>query len=143
MNWNSVHDKLSHVYKDQSEEALQLLKKLVERWSLKEWTQSEILSEKNVYLITYADSISSPGQAPIATLHKFLKQEVGELITDVHLLPMFPFSSDDGFSVTDYRQINPEFGDWKDIEEFSKDYRLMYDFVANHMSKSSLWFQHY
>ncbi|MFA6075517.1 MAG: sugar phosphorylase [Negativicutes bacterium] len=98
---------------------------------------------KTAYLITYGDSISEAAATPLATLNKFLQEQVGQAITDVHLLPMFPYTSDDGFSVTDYRAIDPKLGSWDDISTLSADYRLMFDFVANHVSKSSVWFQKY
>lgn len=103
----------------------------------------EPLNEKNIYLITYGDSIQSANQKPLQALRTMLDETVSDIITDVHLLPMFPYTSDDGFSVTDYLQINPELGDWSDIDELAKNYRLMYDFVANHMSESSDWFQQF
>ncbi|MCC5890196.1 MAG: alpha-amylase [Alkalibacterium sp.] len=118
------------------------LNQVVEKWSALEH-QTKPLTEENVYLITYGDSIYEADQAPLSTLHHFLKEEAEGMITDVHLLPMFPYTSDDGFSVLDYREINPDLGSWSDIEEFSKDFRLMFDFVANHMSKSSDWFQRF
>jgi glycosidase len=119
------------------------LQELIGHWETVNWQQNLPLTEKNVYLITYGDAISTPKEAPLETLHRFLKKHVDSTITDVHLLPMFPYTSDDGFSVTDYRAVNPEYGDWDDIEHFSADYRLMFDFVANHISKSSNWFQGY
>lgn len=116
---------------------------LVEAWKKKEWSETAPLSEKNVYLITYGDIIKEEGQPTLRTLNKFINEFAKNEITDVHLLPMFPYTSDDGFSVVDYREIHPDLGDWSDIERFSGDYRLMFDFVANHMSKSSKWFQGY
>ncbi|WP_430536489.1 sugar phosphorylase [Listeria rocourtiae] len=104
---------------------------------------AEPLNEKNIYLITYGDSIQSANQKPLQALRTMLDETVSDIITDVHLLPMFPYTSDDGFSVTDYLQINPELGDWSDIDDLAKNYRLMYDFVANHMSESSDWFQQF
>ncbi|MEI6285341.1 MAG: sugar phosphorylase [Bacillota bacterium] len=100
-------------------------------------------NERTAYLISYGDSISGDQTTPLATLRKFLLRQVGTAITDVHLLPMFPYTSDDGFSVTDYRAIDPELGNWSDIAALAADYRLMFDFVANHVSKSSVWFQKY
>ena len=85
-------------------------------------------------LITYADAIRADGEAPLATLGRVLKDQVGNVITDVHLLPMFPSTSDDGFAVVDYRKIDPSLGDWSDVAALSGDYRLMFDFVANHVS---------
>lgn len=61
----------------------------------------------------------------------------------VHFLPFYPYSSDDGFSVIDYKAVNPELGDWKDIKEMEKSARLMFDFVCNHMSAKSDWFKRY
>lgn len=118
------------------------LNELVEKWSTLD-NQTSRLTEENVYLITYGDSIYEENQPPLTTLHHFLKEEADDMITDVHLLPMFPYTSDDGFSVLDYREINPDLGTWANIEDFSKDFRLMFDFVANHMSKSSDWFQRF
>nr|WP_285857140.1 alpha-amylase family glycosyl hydrolase [Mesobacillus subterraneus] len=116
---------------------------LIEKWSAIDWPKNEPISEKNVYLITYGDSIYEEGKPTLETLHRFLQEYIKGIVTDVHLLPMFPYTSDDGFSVTDYREIHPELGDWDNIEGLSKDYRLMFDFVANHISKSSDWFQKY
>ncbi|WP_144697586.1 alpha-amylase family glycosyl hydrolase [Fictibacillus phosphorivorans] len=117
--------------------------KLVEGWREKKWSETAPLSEKNVYLITYGDIIKEEGESTLKTLNKFINEYAADEITDVHLLPMFPYTSDDGFSVVDYREIHPELGNWADIERLSGDYRLMFDFVANHMSKSSKWFQGY
>ena len=63
--------------------------------------------------------------------------------SNVHLLPMYPFTSDDGFSVTDYREINPDLGTWKDVKLLSEKYGLMFDAVINHISRSSRWFKKY
>ncbi|MGD6961036.1 alpha-amylase family glycosyl hydrolase [Fictibacillus phosphorivorans] len=129
-------EEFSSTYKDE-------IIKLVDGWKEKKWSETAPLSEKNVYLITYGDIIKEEGEPTLKTLNKFINEYAADEITDVHLLPMFPYTSDDGFSVVDYREIHPELGDWSDIERFSSDYRLMFDFVANHMSKSSKWFQGY
>ncbi|MBC2181140.1 sugar phosphorylase [Listeria booriae] len=101
------------------------------------------ISEKNIYLIAYGDSIFEEGRAPLQTLHTFLNQHAADTITDVHLLPIFPYTSDDGFSVTDYKTIDEKLGDWNDVRAMSTDFRVMLDFVANHISKSSDWFKYY
>ncbi len=99
------------------------------------------LSEKDSIIITYADSIKQKGEKPLKTLHKFLKKHIKDKVSSVHILPFFPYSSDDGFSIIDYKQVNPEFGDWEDMQRLGKDYRLMADLVINHMSQKSAWFQ--
>ena len=116
---------------------------MVDEWKQKDWKNVSPLTERNVYLITYGDAISENGQATLKTLNTFINEHAKEEITDVHLLPMFPFTSDDGFSVVDYREIHSDLGDWTDVDRLSQNYRLMFDFVTNHMSKSSKWFQGY
>ncbi|PCH13718.1 alpha-amylase family glycosyl hydrolase [Streptococcus parauberis] len=96
--------------------------------------------EKTTYLITYGDSFYSGEEKPLSVLNRVIVESL-PYITDVHILPMFPYTSDDGFSVVDYQKINPELGDWENIQQLSKTRRLMFDFVCNHMSKSSEWFQ--
>jgi glucosylglycerate phosphorylase len=140
----NVEERLKTIYgEDFKEEFLTSFTGLVDKWSRHSWESAAPVSEENVYLITYGDSIYEEGKPTLASLRTFLNEKVKGSITDVHLLPMFPYTSDDGFSVVDYRQVDPKLGDWTNIEELAQDYRLMFDFVANHISKSSAWFQGY
>ena len=91
-------------------------------------------------LITYGDGIRRRGEAPLHTLAGFLHDHVGDVLSDVHLLPMFPWTSDDGFAVVDHRAVNPALGTWADVAELAEDHAVMFDFVANHTSSSSPWF---
>jgi sucrose phosphorylase len=100
-------------------------------------------SEEDVILITYGDSIIKADQAPLKTLKNFLDSSVGNAINSVHILPFFPYSSDDGFSVIDYSSVNESLGGWQDIEQISKSYRLMSDLVINHCSSRSAWFDNF
>lgn len=97
-------------------------------------------TERTVCLITYGDGIRRSGETPLHTLSGFLHEQVGELVSDVHLLPMFPWTSDDGFAVVDHRAVNPSLGTWDDVAEMAGEHDLMFDFVANHTSSSSPWF---
>jgi glucosylglycerate phosphorylase len=99
------------------------------------------LSERDTILITYGDQFREPGRPPLQTLHAFLDDHLRDAVSGVHILPCFPYSSDDGFSVIDYRQIDPELGDWGDVNALGERYRLMFDFVANHVSRHSAWFE--
>lgn len=92
-------------------------------------------------LITYGDQFREPGRPPLQTLHAFLNAHLRDALSGVHILPCFPYSSDDGFSVIDYRQVDPALGDWNDVAALGRDCRLMFDFVANHVSRQSAWFQ--
>ena len=96
--------------------------------------------QSTAYLITYGDAIRRPGEAPLRTLGRVLRDQVGDAVTNVHLLPMFPWTSDDGFAVVDHRAVNPDLGTWQDVADLGADHDLMFDFVANHVSSSSPWF---
>ncbi len=99
------------------------------------------LTERDAILITYGDQFRAADRSPLRTLHAFLNDHLRDVISSVHILPCFPYSSDDGFSVIDYHQIDPALGDWNDVVAIGRDYRLMFDFVANHISQHSAWFQ--
>ena len=101
------------------------------------------VDQNDVMLITYGDSIQEEGKAPLQTLKEFLNFHAKDILSAVHILPCFPYTSDDGFSVVDYWKINPDLGDWNDVQNLSHDYDLMIDGVINHISQSSRWFQGY
>ncbi len=100
-------------------------------------------SERDIIAITYGDSIREPDSAPLATLDKFLRSQLADVISGVHILPFFPYSSDDGFSVIDYTQVNDGLGGWEHIESIAKDFDLMADLVINHCSSRSRWFDNF
>ncbi|SET16772.1 sugar phosphorylase [Anaerobranca gottschalkii] len=137
-----IETKLKKIYGvDYRNNYIEDMKSLIKKWEKKEWAKSCPLTNKNVYLIVYGDSIYENNTKPLNTLHKFLKHYIGDVITDIHILPMFEYTSDDGFSVVDYTKIEERLGSWDDIKLLSKDYNLMFDFVANHISKKSSWFK--
>jgi sucrose phosphorylase len=99
------------------------------------------LTEKDVVLITYGDGFTEEGRKPLRVLNDFLTQYLKEKVSIVHLLPFFPYSSDDGFSVINYKEVNPDLGSWGDIETLGKNFTLMFDAVINHISAKSREFQ--
>ena len=100
----------------------------------------EPATERTACLITYGDAIRRRGETPLHTLAGFLRDHVGDVISDVHLLPMFPWTSDDGFAVVDHRKVNPALGTWADVVDLARDHTVMFDFVANHTSSNCPWF---
>lgn len=98
-------------------------------------------TERTAFLITYGDAIRRDGQAPLQTLRHVLDETAGDAITDVHLLPIYPWTSDDGFAVVDHRQVDPALGSWEDVEALGEDRGILLDFVANHVSAESPWFR--
>lgn len=100
-------------------------------------------SEKEVVLITYGDSIYEEGTHPLQSLRRFLNDQLGDMISSVHILPFFPSTSDDGFAVSDFYSVDPVLGDWNDIEAIGRDFLLMGDLVINHVSSGHPWFKRY
>lgn len=99
------------------------------------------LDETDSLVITYGDQFRGPEKSPLGYLLDFLDEDLDAAVGGVHILPFFPYSSDDGFSIVDYRTVNPEMGSWEDIEAIAEEFRLMADLVLNHCSKESDWFK--
>ena len=142
----AITEQLVFVYGDET--AVQILPRLQEllanyRGQKLRTAREGYFDERDAILISYGDMVQAPGERPLATLYRFLKGHVGGLIRGLHLLPFYPYSSDDGFSVIDYDQVDPALGDWTDIEAFGQTFRLMFDAVINHISQHSAWFQAY
>ncbi len=99
------------------------------------------LSHEDSILITYGDMVQKDGQPHLETLNNFLASHIADTISTVHILPFYPWSSDDGFSVIDYLAIDRPLGDWNNVADMRQNFRLMFDAVINHISQHSDWFQ--
>lgn len=93
--------------------------------------------KNEIMLITYADSMGNN----LKDLHKVLNQYYANAVGGVHILPFFPSSADRGFAPMCYDQVDPNFGTFADVEAIGKDYYLMFDFMVNHISAHSAYFQ--
>jgi sucrose phosphorylase len=100
-------------------------------------------SQTDAVLITYGNSIVDGAHKPLDLLHDFLLNHLKGTLNSVHILPFFPYTSDDGFAVSDFRSVNPQLGDWPDIRRIASDFRLMSDLVLNHVSSQGKWFNDY
>jgi len=132
---------LDKSYEDITQELLNIMRLSNEVAIVKPYTNH--WSEADVILITYGDSIIKAEENPLKTLKHFLDRTVDNTINSVHILPFFPYSSDDGFAVIDYSSVNESLGNWQDIEDISKAYHLMSDLVINHCSSRSAWFDNF
>lgn len=101
------------------------------------WTENDIVT------ITYGDSIKKENELPLDTLHHFIKNHFNGIASSIHILPFYPYSSDDGFSVINYSEVNQSLGNWSNINKIADDFSLMADLVINHCSSRSLWFDNY
>jgi sucrose phosphorylase len=100
-------------------------------------------SQKDALLITYGNSIIDGAHKPLDLLSDFLGTYLDGILNAVHILPFFPYTSDDGFAVSDFRNVNPQLGDWPDINRIADDFTLMSDLVLNHVSSQGEWFNAY
>lgn len=104
---------------------------------------AERFSERDVVLITYGDLLLSADRSPLATLADFAEDFFNGIITTLHILPFYPYSSDRGFSVISFEEVDPKLGTWEDVAELEADFKLMFDGVFNHISAKSYWFQQF
>lgn len=133
-----IQDKLKRLYPDHIPEIARRLNDLIIPTTNP--AASLVLSERDVMLIAYGDHVFRANETPLKTLDDVLTH-LALSVSSLHLLPFYPYSSDDGFSVIDYYQVDPALGTWDDISRLSTRYRLMFDAVFNHISAHSAWFQ--
>jgi sucrose phosphorylase len=103
--------------------------------------QQGFVDQRDAVLITYGDMVQAERERPLQTLAQFLHKHLNGIVRGVHILPFYPYSSDDGFSVIDYWAVDSQLGTWQDIAAVGQGFRLMFDAVINHISAQSEWFQ--
>ncbi|MBC2290175.1 sugar phosphorylase [Listeria welshimeri] len=140
----NLRKRLSRLYAEEVVESLAArIEARVQQTKQRKLARKDMWDEKDIVLITYGDQFKEESQKTLTTFKKMYDSYLKSTFEVVHFLPFYPYSSDDGFSVIDYKAVNPELGDWEDIQEMEKSARLMFDFVCNHMSAKSEWFKRY
>ncbi|PHS52224.1 MAG: sugar phosphorylase [Lutibacter sp.] len=139
----TIIDDLNTLYNNRGAWVYDNIVSLVKKYRPLIANKENSLTEKDIVLITYGDNIQKEGNTHLSMLKKFVDTYCLPEINSTHILPFCPYTSDDGFSVTDYFKIDKELGTWDDIASLSNNSNLMFDAVVNHMSKSSKWFQSY
>lgn len=140
-----IQRRLSRLYGDRAPQLMERFFMMLGRYGVGEDVaeHSKYWDENDVVLITYGDTVSSDDETPLRTLRRFCLEHLRGAISTVHILPFFPWTSDDGFSVVDYRKVASENGSWADVEALGSDFDLMFDLVLNHCSRESQWFKDY
>lgn len=144
-----MHQRFAFIYgEERAAECARRLENLISEYSFKlenKRGQRRSWTEKDTMLITYGDSILKEGweERKLEVLEGFLNEYLEDTITALHILPFFPFSSDGGFAVIDYKQVREDLGSWDDIERLAQSYDIMADLVINHISTESRWFENF
>ena len=139
-----IRQQLGVLYHERAGSVLLRIDELAREFSGSRALRGRLWSERDVVLITYPDQVRGDDGSPLCNLRRFLDDYgLTRLVNTVHLLPFFPYSSDDGFSVIDYRQVDPEIGTWNDVAALSSQHNLMFDLVLNHTSSAGSWFRDY
>ena len=131
------------LYGKNADKCIKRLEELIKRYKKSIPNHIATLDQAYTILITYGDSIRENSQPPLESLRHFLFQRFIGVFKAIHILPFFPYSSDDGFSVIDYRKVRSDLGDWSHIEAISDKLELMTDLVMNHVSSQNIWFKDY
>ena len=142
---NKIYQLLELIYPDKSKEILDNIINNIDNDISSDYLGNEFKDwdQKTCVLITYADSIYEEEKKTLKSLHEFLIDNLKDFIDTVHILPFLPSSSDDGFAVTDFFEVDSKYGDWKDIKKISIDFNIMSDVILNHASKSNKIFKKY
>ncbi len=145
LNLRILNNYLSSIYKNKNLKEIEKLANEIRdifNKSSKKKFKKQFWSQKDFFLITYADSIVKKNQKNFKTLNVFLNKYCKDF-EFLHILPFFPSSSDDGFAVVDYKEIDNKNGDWEDIKKLSRNFKLMVDLVINHCSSSNNLFKNF
>jgi len=139
---HNINKRLHRLYPEETaqkalDSIIHLIYKYKERIDSKEYH----LSQKDIILITYGDQVSKNSEPTLHTLKEFMDNHLKGVINSIHILPFYPYSSDDGFSVVNYSAVDPHMGSWREVESLSSEYRIMVDGVINHISQFSDWFK--
>ncbi|MBK8619852.1 MAG: sugar phosphorylase [Anaerolineales bacterium] len=126
---------------DEAPQLFDRVQKLLDAYRPRIQMRDGELTERDSILITYGDQVQSQNENPLQTLARFCKQYLTHSIGGIHILPFYPWTSDDGFSVVDYRKVDSTLGNWDDLSAMQNDFRLMFDGVINHISAESDWFK--
>ncbi|HEX2981215.1 MAG TPA: sucrose phosphorylase [Anaerolineaceae bacterium] len=93
--------------------------------------------KNRIQLITYPDALGGD----LAALERLLDRHFPGLFAAIHILPPFPSTGDRGFAPVTYREIDPRFGSWADVRRLSEKHDILLDFMVNHVSRHSEYFQ--
>jgi sucrose phosphorylase len=126
---------------DQAPQLFERLQSIMEGYRPRIRAHASELTERDSILITYGDQLQSSGEKPLQTLGAFCTRYLNGVVSGIHILPFYPWTSDDGFSVSDYCRVDPALGDWGHISALQSRFRLMFDAVINHASPQHEWFR--
>lgn len=125
------------------------VEKLLDRHRARSGTQAVLergnldVSQRDAILITYGDQVIEPGRKPLHTLAEFCREHLLDTVSGVHILPFYPWTSDDGFAVKDFFTVDPALGDWTEVSRLGSSFDLMFDAVFNHLSAKGDWFERF
>ncbi len=139
-----IREILEGIYgRESGQAAYDRIQPLLKHFPVQPATRESFFSQNDAILITYGDSLHQSDCPPLETLQEFARKRLQNAFSGIHILPFFPYSSDDGFSVMDFKKVNPRLGSWDDIRQIAGAFDLMVDLVLNHISAKSDWFQRY
>lgn len=141
---HTINKRLNRLYPPEiAQKAVNSIIDLIFKYKSRVDSKEYKLSQKDVILISYGNQVTRESEPSLQTLKEFMDKHLKGIINSIHILPFYPYSSDDGFSVVNYNTVDPHMGSWREIEQISADYRLMVDGVINHVSQFSDWFKAY
>ncbi len=137
---------VAQIYPDQDSDSLvqQLLAAMkIDQYCAEPTSHENLWNQKTIAAISYGNTIVNSSKHPLGVLKHFFENHFNDVINWIHILPFFPYSSDDGFAVSDYTTVDPKLGNWDDVISLSKQFDIMADLVVNHCSSEHPWFKNF
>jgi amylosucrase len=158
-NFYAIHSLFEKLYGDRDDfnlQALQLVETLAQQYIkrpdelrqldlAREKDYNWFLSQKWVGMALYCNGFAGDLQGLRSRLSYF--QELG--VNLVHIMPIMRCpegSSDGGYAISDFRELDPQIGTLEDLQQLSDEMRqrdilLVLDVVVNHTSNHHYWAQ--
>ncbi len=112
--------------------------------SQRDWYKDAVIYQ--LHIKAFQDS-NSDGVGDFAGLRSRLDYIESLGVNTIWVLPFYPSPQrDDGYDISDYRTINPSYGDMRDFRRFvraahRRGIRVITELVINHTSDQHPWFQ--
>ena len=98
---NFIKMRLKRIYSNiDAKLCFERINALIDQYKREINPKPHIESEKDIILISYGDHIYGENEKPLRSLKNFLDDNCQGCINSVHILPFYPYSSDDGFGQT-------------------------------------------
>ena len=119
-----IQSLLSMLYPGEAERIRVQIQHLLKQYPSRRTGTNRWVDERDAMVITYGDTIVSEHETGMQCLSDLFAGYIKDAVSAIHLLPFLEYSSDDGFSVIDYKKPRGTVGTWDDIQALADRYGI-------------------